>query len=483
MQINQDDKSTQKQYKSHAYNVSLTLLISDLISISLSFALAILVREVADPLFKLVLQDFSSYLPLILLNAIIILLIFGLVGLYRGYGNVAVLELRNIIKSIFIAFVILTFSTYLVGQGARLPRTIFLLSLLFCLIFVPLFRLVIYNRFSRFDKWGVNVVVIGASSEFPDIINRLHRIRRFGFNPAVILCTNFTPAQDLLTEKIPIYAFSTENCLKLRERGIRYAFYAAPISSADDAILIEISRVFSTIYVILPESGLSSLWIETTDLLGRPALKVHYQLLEKFSTYSKRSIEISISLLVLLVTFPLSLLAFIMIKLENKGPVIFTQKRYGVNGQIIDILKFRTMIPNADAVLIEYLQNNPKANEEYYLYHKLKTDPRITWVGKLLRKFSLDELPQFINVIRGDMNLIGPRAYMTHELDLSNELTQTILRVRPGITGWWQVMGRNSTTFEERQKLDFYYIKNWSLWLDLYILFKTLWIIISGQGK
>jgi lipopolysaccharide/colanic/teichoic acid biosynthesis glycosyltransferase len=172
-----------------------------------------------------------------------------------------------------------------------------------------------------------------------------------------------------------------------------------------------------------------------------------------------------------------------MIYLEDKGPVFYTQDRLGQNGKPFKLLKFRTMVMNAESILDQYLDENPEARNEYVQFHKLEKDPRVTRVGAILRKFSFDEVPQFLNVLHGDMNLVGPRAYMVHELDLKDETTKTILRVRPGVTGWWQVMGRNEATFTDRQRLDVYYIYNWSLWTDYYILIKTFWIILSGQGK
>ena len=140
------------------------------------------------------------------------------------------------------------------------------------------------------------------------------------------------------------------------------------------------------------------------------------------------------------------------------------------------------MYPNAEEKLVELLQSDADAAREYALYHKLTDDPRITPIGRFLRRYSLDELPQLINVIRGDMNLIGPRSYLPRESDAMGEHARIIHKVRPGITGWWQVMGRNATSFEERLQLDEYYISNWSIWLDIYIVIKTGWVLISGKG-
>jgi lipopolysaccharide/colanic/teichoic acid biosynthesis glycosyltransferase len=140
------------------------------------------------------------------------------------------------------------------------------------------------------------------------------------------------------------------------------------------------------------------------------------------------------------------------------------------------------MVIDADQRLAELLQMDPQAQREYQAHHKLAHDPRATRVGRILRKFSLDELPQLWHVLKGELSLVGPRAYMPSELQDMGEYADLILKIRPGITGWWQVMGRHSTTFQHRLQLDEYYLSNWSLWLDVYILLKTGWVLLSGHG-
>jgi lipopolysaccharide/colanic/teichoic acid biosynthesis glycosyltransferase len=137
---------------------------------------------------------------------------------------------------------------------------------------------------------------------------------------------------------------------------------------------------------------------------------------------------------------------------------------------------------DSEQMLEDLLDKDVSANQEFKEFHKLSKDPRVTRVGKFLRRYSLDEMPQFFNVLKGDMNLIGPRSFLPRELSAMGEFAQIILKVKPGITGWWQVMGRNATSFKERLQLDEYYISNWSIWLDIYITIKTVWVIISGKG-
>ena len=171
-----------------------------------------------------------------------------------------------------------------------------------------------------------------------------------------------------------------------------------------------------------------------------------------------------------------------MIKLVSKGDVFYRQRRLGKNGQTFNMLKFRTMHPNAAGILKEELANGPELKKEWDRYQKLKNDPRITRVGRFLRRFSLDELPQLWNVLKGEMCLIGPRPILVNQLELYGESIKDCYRVRPGITGLWQVSGRNQTSFARRAELDLEYIQRWSIWLDIYILFKTIKVVIWREG-
>jgi len=193
-------------------------------------------------------------------------------------------------------------------------------------------------------------------------------------------------------------------------------------------------------------------------------------------------IDIVLTVLMLLFAWPVFIILACLVKISSKGPVLYSQKRLGKSEKQFDSYKFRTMHENAEEKLQELLANDPAANREYRKFHKLANDPRVTRIGKFLRRYSLDELPQLINVIKGDMNLIGPRSYLPRELPAMGEYAKVVLKVKPGVTGWWQVMGRNATSFEQRLQLDEYYISNWSVWLDIYIVIKSVWVVLHGQG-
>jgi lipopolysaccharide/colanic/teichoic acid biosynthesis glycosyltransferase len=196
----------------------------------------------------------------------------------------------------------------------------------------------------------------------------------------------------------------------------------------------------------------------------------------------KRTVDFTVAAVGLLVLAPLLLLVSLLIRLDSKGPILFSQERLGRDGRCFRILKFRTMHVGAHRRLREVLERDPAAREEYELYAKLKDDPRITRMGRVLRRCSLDELPQLFNVLRGHMSLVGPRAYLPEELPKMVGKHQSILHVLPGITGLWQVSGRNELPFAMRLDLDLRYVRNWSVSLDLYLLARTLPTVLLRRG-
>lgn len=199
--------------------------------------------------------------------------------------------------------------------------------------------------------------------------------------------------------------------------------------------------------------------------------------------FTKRAFDIVGSLLGLLVIWPVLLIIAIIIKLDSKGPVFLKNyKRIGKNGRMFQIYKFRSMVDHAEDVLFEMMEKDPEIREEYMTNKKLKNDPRITKVGKFIRKTSLDELPQLINILLGDMTFVGPRPYMAMEIPDMSVCYNTIIKMTPGLTGPWQVGGRSNTSFQERCIMDVKYYRERSIKTDIKILLKTVTTVISKTG-
>lgn len=198
-------------------------------------------------------------------------------------------------------------------------------------------------------------------------------------------------------------------------------------------------------------------------------------------SFIKRSFDIIMSLTAMIVLFPIFLIIAIMIKMDSKGNIIYKHKRIGKNGKYIYLYKFRTMYTNSKEILEEILKD-PKTKEEWENNFKLDNDPRITKVGKFLRKTSLDELPQLINIFFGDMSIVGPRPVVDGEIEKYGIFKKKFLSVTPGLTGWWACNGRSATSYDERINLELYYVNNRSIKLDIKVILKTITEVLKGNG-
>lgn len=198
---------------------------------------------------------------------------------------------------------------------------------------------------------------------------------------------------------------------------------------------------------------------------------------------TKRLVDIIGSIIGIIFLIPLSIsIKIANIKAKDHGPLFYKQKRIGKNGKEFTLYKYRSMVMNADEKLYEYLEENEEAREEYSTYKKLKNDPRVTKVGHFIRNTSIDEFPQFINVLKGNMSLVGPRPYLPREKNDMGSLYHTVIQSKPGITGMWQVSGRSEINFEDRMRMDVEYYYNWSLKIDIKILLKTIKKVIQKEG-
>lgn len=196
----------------------------------------------------------------------------------------------------------------------------------------------------------------------------------------------------------------------------------------------------------------------------------------------KRTMDILFSFVLGVCFLPIGLLTAILIRLDSHGSIFYLQERIGKDGRKITIYKFRTMYTNGDNLLEMYLERNPDARRDWEQKQKLHADPRITRLGKWIREFSVDEMPQLLNVLKGDMSLVGPRPILAEQRILYGEGIKEYRSMRPGLTGLWQVSGRNHTSFSQRALYDVYYVRNWSFWLDIYILLRTVWVVLSRDG-
>jgi Undecaprenyl-phosphate galactose phosphotransferase WbaP len=199
--------------------------------------------------------------------------------------------------------------------------------------------------------------------------------------------------------------------------------------------------------------------------------------------FAKRLFDILFSLSVLILFFPVYLILALLIALSSEGPIFYVQERVGKNYKRFNCIKFRTMVSNADEILVQMMETSPQLRQEFETSFKLKQDPRITKIGQFLRITSLDEFPQFWNVLKGDMSVVGPRPLVAEELPKYGNHINQVLTIRPGITGLWQVSGRNDIPYPQRVQIDLHYVKFRNFWLDLWIILKTIDVVILPKNN
>lgn len=467
-------------HKRSTLAVGIFLLVSDFAAIGISFVIASRVGKVLIP--ALLGDAFSpARVPIVYLCLGFVGLLFAINNLYPGYGKTAVKEIEKTSTLLSLVFLLLGGTFFFLNNFEDFPRSIFFLSWISSIIFVPTFRIIIRNRIHKYSWYGIPILIVTDGLDMEGVLTDIQRCPRMGWVPSAI----FSIGEGILPPgitKIPAISSWSEIIDHKNKFGVDIAIFSAESDQENLSWLRKLSEEFRKVTLLVPYYNLGSLWIKPRDLDGHLGLEISYNLLNPGMLVLKRVSEIFITIAVMIISLPVWLIIAIWIKFDSRGPLFYRHTRIGKNGIPFNIFKFRTMVNDADAQLVDYLEENDHAKAQWDNFQKLSNDPRVTQAGKYLRKFSLDELPQLLNVIRGEMSIVGPRAVTQKEIDNYGENASLILRVKPGITGWWQVTGRNETTWEQRTKLEVYYVSNWSLWLDLYILYKTFWVVLSGTG-
>ena len=443
---------------------SCILIISDSAILFGVFRLAVFFRSLVIPVLSKHGNLWQSVLPLVQMGILLGISVLLIEGLYPGFGLTAVKELERMSKSVTLVFFFLMVTSYLIIPFQVLPRSFLLLSWILALCILPLSHFLIRNIISRYSWYGIPVIVFGDGDRAKQIVQSMKRVRRLGWLPKMVLPTKAINQE--ITEA----------------NQFKIAIFIPSTGWSNELYTHKLNKVFHKVILITQTNGLGSVWVEPRDLDGQLGLEFHYNLFNTFSVMIKRLLDFGIGLVLSILMSPLLLILCLLVFLDSPGPIFFYQQRMGKGLKVFNMIKFRTMAVDAEQKLNDLLEKDPVAMAEYQKYHKLTNDPRLTRMGKWLRRFSMDELPQIVNVLGGSMSVIGPRAYMPSELNEIGDYSPIIHRIQPGWTGWWQVMGRHETTFHQRLLMDEYYISNWSLWMDVYILMKTVWVVLSGSG-
>jgi len=408
--------------------------------------------------------------------------VYALLGLYPGIGRGPAEELRRLSQGSTIVVAGAVALTFLGQSGEAWSRQIFATTWLAALLAVPLARAGVRRALCRTPWWGVPVAVLGAGATGAQVVGLLRSRPWLGLRPVAVLDDD--PAKQGGEVAGLRITGTLADAARLRADGVRHAILAIPglpperLSRMLDQLGDHVRHVF--IAPALP--GSPDVIAETREFANTLVLEVRQNLLLPEARLLKRALDLAlVALAALLGGWAVALIA-LAVKLSSPGPVFYGQRRLGRGGREFRAWKFRSMVKDADALLAGYLEQHPELRDEWERTRKLRDDPRVTWVGRFLRRTSLDELPQLWNVLCGEMSLVGPRPIVQDEVAKYGEHFALYAKVRPGLSGLWQVSGRSDTTYAERVALDCYYVRNWSVWLDLVVIARTVRVVLLGKG-
>ena len=407
---------------------------------------------------------------------------YGIAGLYPAVGVNPIDEFRRLTIATSAVFVASLAGMAVIGRVA--PSSAWVLVGVLALATVPIGRAIVREVFARRSWWGVPVVVLGAGRTAILLIDRLQSRARIGMKPIACLDDDATKIGTAI-RGVPVTG-PLAHAHNYSRRGVRHVLVAMPVLEPHDLVplLARYGRGFPAMLVVPNLFGVASVGVDTRDLGGVLGLLVKHNLASRTNRYAKAVLDVFLLVPALLVGVPVIALAALAVLVVSPGNPFYGHARVGRKGRIIRVWKLRTMRPDADVVLGRYLAEHPEARAEWKRHFKLSEDPRvIPLLGSFLRASSLDELPQIFNVLRGEMSFVGPRPFPPYHLEaFSDDFRQLRSMVRPGITGLWQVMVRSDGDLEVQERLDTYYIRNWSIWMDLYVLARTPLAVLSAKG-
>jgi Undecaprenyl-phosphate galactose phosphotransferase WbaP len=454
------------------------MLMSDTISIIVSGFLSITARLCLGQGWQ---WDLYSQ---ILLVGTVCLLAYASVQLYPGNILNPVEELRRTTLATSITIFSLAGLTFFIQNPEYYSRLTMGLTWLFGLILVPLVRYLLREIVACLGVWGEPVIVVGYGDQGKRLVEYLREHRTMGYDPVAIVDDFADDDYFLKGDDLPVFS-ACNRCIDVTGlEKVKTAIVIVSEVSEDQVHTLTRDNTwgYQRIILIYDLLGLCSLGVTPITLNGMTGFKVHDNLLNKFAQFQKHLMDIVGACIGLLLLSPIFGLIAIAIKLTSRGPVFFHQDRVGKDGRIFRMVKFRTMFENSHQILADILETDQLLKTEWDKYQKLKNDPRLSPMGGFLRRYSIDELPQLWNVLKGEMSLIGPRPFFLEQKEMYGDGYSRYIRTHPGLTGMWQVNVRNQSEFTERSIWDEYYVRNWSIWLDIFILAKTFLVVLRQEG-
>jgi lipopolysaccharide/colanic/teichoic acid biosynthesis glycosyltransferase len=444
----------------HVVLTAMILAASDLMALVMAIFLASLLRLYIGRWFPI---DLHGEMYAQVLTAILFLpAAYAAAGLYPGYGHTAVERLRKRTTASIACFAAMILFDYLTQRG-QWSRGVLLMAGAITLVIGPVWEAATRHLLRRYDWWGEAVAVFGPAEKRRPVIDALRQSADLGWIPAV--------EGDIPLPGVPALP------------GISLALVVPPdggLALSSFADTLPYQRV-----VLIPDiDGSPSLWVSVRDLDARLGLEMRRNLLVPTSQAIKRAMDLWLGGIALILVTPVIAGFALLVQMKSPGPVFYGQERLGRNSVPFRMWKLRSMRPDAEQLLSEVIAQSPLAHNEWQRSLKLRDDPRIVpGIGHFIRRFSIDELPQLWNVLCGEMSLVGPRPLPQYHLDCLDPVTGRFrAQVRPGVTGLWQVSGRSEVSVSELARLDAYYLRNWSLWLDVHILARTVVVVLNGRG-
>jgi len=402
------------------------------------------------------------------------------IGLYPGYLLGPVERLRRRVLATLAMFGGLVAWDSVVARGV-LSRGVLLATFLFALVLPPLAESAMRALLVRRERWGMPVVILGAGGTGRAVVKTLMQQPQLGLNPVAIL-DNHPASWNCAVEDVPVVG-PLGLAPDFEQRAEAAIVALADLGKEDAASLLQ-ELNYPRLIVVPDLAGVESLWVTARDLGGSLGFEIKKNLMIHRNHALKTAMDRAVALPLFLASLPVMLLAVVWIKLTSRGPAFYRQQREGLDGEALTVWKLRTMRVDGESLLEDWLRIHPEDREHWNLHFKLPHDPRILPViGRLLRRTSLDELPQLWSVLQGKMSLVGPRPLPDYHLQkFSREFRTLRRRVLPGLTGLWQVSARSNGDLRVQEALDTYYIRNWSPWMDLYIVARTAAAVICGRG-
>jgi len=423
-------------------------------------------------------KSFVTYWPYLP----VFILIFQLHKLYPGVSLAPSEEMRRFFIGSLLAYGGIVMSRFIENDRWDSVNTAFLISGFFSTLILLTARSVTHWFLHKTKLGGIPTVIYGSGSTGKLVAECLLGSIRSGYVPVLFLDDN--PLGDDEYMGIPIIHDLSAGPEIVKRYNIKMAIVAMPKLDAQKLKHLQNTSVSAFRYtVIIPNFfNISSIWMSVRDFSGVLGIDTSNKLKFSFNLMVKRMIDLFVVIIGGLIILPFLLLIALLIKIDSPGPVLYKQKRLGKNGKHFYTYKFRSMAVDADEKLKKILESNSELRKEWEETHKLHNDPRITRIGKFIRRTSIDEFPQLINILKGEMSLVGPRPIVDAEVEKYGDDYNRVFSVTPGLTGMWQVSGRSDANYTERVAYDIYYLQSWSVWLDLWIIFKTFGAVINGKG-